>query len=174
MCAGVARASPKRCRSPTPASTRRWPFHGAPLARPRCGPRRDAPGRVPPGRLLFFEPAFADAMWLVADYFPEIRSSRANGARRARPLARHARRRGGRAGSGPADCVDGFAGCFWNRPEAYLDPDVQAGISCFAKLAPAVRERGTRAAARPSSRRASGTRGTATCARWPRRSSATG
>ena len=43
----------------------------------------------------------------------------------------------------PSDCVDGFAACYWNRPEAYVDPDVQAGISGLARLDAAVRERGT-------------------------------
>ena len=32
------------------------------------------------------------------------------------------------------DCVDGFLGAFWRRPEAYLDPRVRAGISGFALL----------------------------------------
>ena len=36
----------------------------------------------------------------------------------------------------PADCVDGFGGCYWNRPEAYLEPEVQAGMSCFAQTRP--------------------------------------
>jgi len=43
----------------------------------------------------------------------------------------------------PSDCRDGFAGCYWNRPEAYLDPVVQAGISSLAQLDPDVRRRGT-------------------------------
>jgi len=34
----------------------------------------------------------------------------------------------------PHDCVDGFLGAFWRRPEAYLDPRVRAGISGFALL----------------------------------------
>lgn len=34
----------------------------------------------------------------------------------------------------PHDCADGFMGAFWRRPEAYLDPEVRAGISTFAKL----------------------------------------
>ena len=38
----------------------------------------------------------------------------------------------------PSDCVDGFTGAYWNRPEAYLDPVVQAGSSSFAQLDPAV------------------------------------
>jgi len=38
----------------------------------------------------------------------------------------------------PRDCIDGFGGAFWARPEAYLDPVVQAGSSSFAQLDPAV------------------------------------
>jgi SAM-dependent methyltransferase len=34
----------------------------------------------------------------------------------------------------PADCQDGFYAAYWARPEAYLDPTVRAGISCFALL----------------------------------------
>jgi len=34
----------------------------------------------------------------------------------------------------PHDCVDGFFGAFWRRPEAYLDPRVRAGISNLAQL----------------------------------------
>jgi SAM-dependent methyltransferase len=34
----------------------------------------------------------------------------------------------------PHDCVDGFLAAFWRRPEAYLDPQVRAGISSFALL----------------------------------------
>jgi hypothetical protein len=43
----------------------------------------------------------------------------------------------------PADCIDGFAGCYWNRPEQYLDPVVQAGMSCFAQLDPEILARGS-------------------------------
>src|SRR4051794_25667524 len=31
----------------------------------------------------------------------------------------------------PHDCLDGFFGAYWRRPEAYLDPRVRAGISVF-------------------------------------------
>lgn len=31
----------------------------------------------------------------------------------------------------PHDCRDGFLGAYWRRPEAYLDPEVRAGMSCF-------------------------------------------
>jgi hypothetical protein len=35
----------------------------------------------------------------------------------------------------PCDCVDAFYGAFWRRPAAYLDRDIRAGISVFARLA---------------------------------------
>ena len=34
----------------------------------------------------------------------------------------------------PHDCVDGFLGAFWRRPEAYLDPNVRRAISGFSQL----------------------------------------
>lgn len=43
----------------------------------------------------------------------------------------------------PRDCIDGFTGCYWNRPEQYLDPEVQAGMSTLARLSEADRATGT-------------------------------
>ena len=43
----------------------------------------------------------------------------------------------------PVVCVDGFAGAYWGRPEAYLDPTVRASISSLALLPPADAERGS-------------------------------
>lgn len=41
----------------------------------------------------------------------------------------------------PHDCVDGFGGAYWRRPDAYLDPEVRAGISMLALMAePQLRE----------------------------------
>lgn len=34
----------------------------------------------------------------------------------------------------PRDCVDGFLCAYWQRPEAYLDPEVRRSISSFAKI----------------------------------------
>lgn len=42
----------------------------------------------------------------------------------------------------PSDCQDGFGAAFWSRPEAYLDPAVQAGMSWLAMLPTAARRRG--------------------------------
>jgi len=43
----------------------------------------------------------------------------------------------------PRDCIDGFGAAFWARPEAYLDPLVQAGISELASLSERARARWT-------------------------------
>ena len=42
----------------------------------------------------------------------------------------------------PADCTDGFAGAYWRRPEAYLDPAVRDGISSLAQLSPEAAAKG--------------------------------
>jgi len=43
----------------------------------------------------------------------------------------------------PHDCIDGFGAAFWARPEAYLDPAVQAGISELASLSEQARAQWT-------------------------------
>jgi len=42
----------------------------------------------------------------------------------------------------PHDCLDGFAAAFWRRPEAYLNPEVRAGISMFTQSDPQAVRRG--------------------------------
>jgi SAM-dependent methyltransferase len=42
----------------------------------------------------------------------------------------------------PNDCTDGFGAAFWGRPEAYLDPQAQQGMSWLAQLPPGTRARG--------------------------------
>ena len=34
----------------------------------------------------------------------------------------------------PADCTDGFTGAYWARPEAYLDPEIRAGMSAMQTM----------------------------------------
>jgi SAM-dependent methyltransferase len=93
--------------------------------------------------VFFFEPKFADQLWLVADFLPEIThletEQRAPGEARFRQLLNVQRVA---TVPVPADCLDGFGGCYWNRPERYLDADVQAGMSCFAQMEPAIVEKG--------------------------------
>jgi SAM-dependent methyltransferase len=93
--------------------------------------------------VFFYEPVFADSAWIVVDYFPEmleIQSER--NAPSTAEIAEHLDVRVIEPVPVPADCIDGFAGCYWNRPEAYLDPLVLEGMSSFAQLPPATRARG--------------------------------
>jgi SAM-dependent methyltransferase len=34
----------------------------------------------------------------------------------------------------PFDCIDGFLGAFWRRPDAYLDDRIRAGMSFFSRI----------------------------------------
>ena len=85
--------------------------------------------------LLTWDPA-AEGFWLVQDYFPGFLEA----DRRQFPsIAAYADAFGPSARLQieavpvPRDCVDGFLGAYWARPEAYLDPAVRAGISLFAR-----------------------------------------
>jgi SAM-dependent methyltransferase len=96
--------------------------------------------RVARTRVVLFNanPGEADLFWLTTEYLPEFLDLippryRRSGAWRdefrellgpieltAVPVAH--------------DCTDGFYGAYWRRPEAYLDPEVRAGISVFAQV----------------------------------------
>ena len=99
--------------------------------------RRVAPRQV----VYFFEPSFAPDFWLVRDYLPNVVDLVATerNAPSSRDFERHLDVRTVEPVPVPADCVDGFGACYWNRPEAYLDANVQAGMSTFAQLDPATR-----------------------------------
>lgn len=84
--------------------------------------------------LLTWDPQ-AEGFWLVRDYFPEILAI----DRGIFPSMRSLSTVFGPVAVCPvpipSDCVDGFLGAYWQRPEAYLDPEVRAGISSFSRLA---------------------------------------
>jgi SAM-dependent methyltransferase len=90
--------------------------------------------RVARRRAVVFQhdPLVGADFWLARDYLPSFRR-RLHGHRldemmaplgdvELRPVPI------------PHDCRDGFFGAFWRRPDAYLDPEVRAGISVFALL----------------------------------------
>jgi SAM-dependent methyltransferase len=93
--------------------------------------RRVARNRVV---ILTWEPDAAP-FWLLDDYFPGLAAldraifepldalRRLLGPIEVRPVPI------------PHDCVDGFLGAYWRRPEAYLDAGVRGAISTFTKLA---------------------------------------
>jgi SAM-dependent methyltransferase len=83
--------------------------------------------------ILTWEPDAAP-FWLADDYFPELVAvdgpifdsmetlRRALGPIEVRPVPI------------PHDCVDGFLGAYWRRPEAYLAPAVRGAMSTFTKI----------------------------------------
>jgi len=94
--------------------------------------------------ILSYDHVVEQGFWLVEDYFPEIGDlDDASRGYTSHAIGEVLRVDRVEAVLVPADCVDGFMACYWNRPEAYVDPVVQAGISGIARLDPPVRERGT-------------------------------
>ena len=88
--------------------------------------------------VVTWDPAGRDSFWLTTEYLPEIVEF---DLPRFPSLSELANSLGGHVTTQvlpvPHDCVDGFLGAFWRRPNAYLDPAVRSAMSCFAQL-PAV------------------------------------
>jgi len=87
--------------------------------------------------LFTWDPARVLDAWLIRDYLPTFADLIPAGAR-LRDTARAMGDAEIRVVPIPHDCRDGFLHAFWRRPHAYLDPEVQGGISVFARLDPAV------------------------------------
>jgi SAM-dependent methyltransferase len=90
---------------------------------------RVAAGRV----ILAFDLAVASTLWMWR-YFP---AATVIDQQWTPPLDHVAERIGAtrvEAVPIPHDCIDGFAGAYWRRPAAYLDPRVRAGISSLSLL----------------------------------------
>ena len=109
-------------------SDHHWTDHARGLAEVR---------RVARTRIVMFtwEPRTAIDSWVVRDYFP--------GFVRFCPPDYALEQTLERLGGGrievvpiPHDCLDGFFHAYWRRPEAYLEPQVRAGISVFSALTP--------------------------------------
>jgi SAM-dependent methyltransferase len=82
-----------------------------------------------------------ESFWLLREYFPLSDAARRQAVAIEAIVAALG---GGRVLPVPVphDCIDGFHGAFWRRPEAYLDPHVRAGISGFAAVGPRTLETG--------------------------------
>jgi hypothetical protein len=92
---------------------------------------------------LTHEPSFAHHMWII-EYFPEIMDlPHEKRAPSVDQLREHLNITDVQVVPVPHDCTDGFGGAYWARPEEYLRPEVQAGMSMLAMLDPSVREAGT-------------------------------
>jgi SAM-dependent methyltransferase len=99
--------------------------------------------RVTRTRIVLFtwDPRTATDSWLVRDYFPGfVRFCTTDDA-----LGQTLERLGGgriEVVPIPHDCRDGFLHAYWRRPEAYLEPQVRAGISVFSVMTPKEIEEG--------------------------------
>ena len=93
--------------------------------------------------VLLFEPRVSQTFWLF-EYFPECLALPSEiQAPSTDDLRLHLDVQSVVPVPVPADCIDGFAGAYWSRPEAYLDPSVRSGISSLAQLPTEVTERCT-------------------------------
>jgi SAM-dependent methyltransferase len=93
--------------------------------------------------VLFFEPMHTHGFWAV-DYFPEALAVESERDAPGEEVLRRALRvREVRPVLVPRDCIDGFGVAFFGRPEAYLDPAVQAGMSWLALMPADARRRGS-------------------------------
>ncbi|GAA2660786.1 class I SAM-dependent methyltransferase [Streptomyces vastus] len=83
--------------------------------------------------IFTFDHDISRRFWLLDEYLPEAAAfddTRAVGLNRLVTLLGGARVE---TVPIPHDCTDGFLAAFWRRPDAYLDPEVRAGISMFAQ-----------------------------------------
>jgi len=80
--------------------------------------------------------------WLLREYMPAAAET---DARLAVPIAKLVALLGNTSVQPvpiPHDCVDGFGGAYWRRPQAYLDDTVRAGISMLALTPKQLLDRG--------------------------------
>jgi SAM-dependent methyltransferase len=92
--------------------------------------------RVARHRVVLFtwDPTPRVGFWLTEAYLPAILEIDAPSFPTMIELAAHLGPIDVRPAPVPHDCVDGFLGAYWRRPDALLDPDVRRGISCFGQL----------------------------------------
>ena len=91
--------------------------------------------RVARDRVVIFtwDPA-SPGFWLVQDYLPEILALDRSIFPGLDVIAGALGELDVRVVPIPGDCIDGFLGAYWRRPDAYLDPAVRAGISSFSRI----------------------------------------
>lgn len=104
--------------------------HWSDVARGLAECRRVARERV----VLFTWDPNAANFWLVSDYCPQILDH----ARTIFPSLDTLQQLLGHARIEPvpipSDCVDGFLGAYWKRPDAYLNAVVRQGMSAFVLI----------------------------------------
>jgi hypothetical protein len=94
--------------------------------------------------ILTLDPDALETFWLLTEYLPAIASLE---RRRTMSIPEVLSALGGGSVMPvpvPHDCQDGFTRSFWRRPEAYLNPDIRAGMSTFAAIGQGQAEAGLR------------------------------
>lgn len=113
-----------------------WPDVGGGLREMRRVARRQV--------IFGFDAAEANRMWLL-DYFGAgLGAPSEQNAPSVTDIALHLDVLDVQVVPVPADCTDGFGHAYWARPEAYVDPAVQASISLIAQMHPEARAAATR------------------------------
>lgn len=103
--------------------------------------------RVARRRVVLFnaDPGRARSFWLTTEYLPEFLELIPPRYRVPTTWENELRASLGEVELTPVpvrhDCQDGFYVAYWRRPEAYLDPQVRAGISVFAQVSSAAVDR---------------------------------
>jgi SAM-dependent methyltransferase len=93
--------------------------------------------------VLYFEPLRSRSFWAL-EYFPEaVHVPSEQNPPGEDLISTHLDVHDIKIIDVPADCSDGFGAAYWARPEAYLDPKVQAGMSWLALQPHASRREGT-------------------------------
>jgi SAM-dependent methyltransferase len=72
--------------------------------------------------------------WLTHDYFPALMELDRRIMPRLSALAGELGAFHATPVPVPHDCVDGFLGAYWRRPEIYLDADARRSMSSFARI----------------------------------------
>jgi hypothetical protein len=114
-----------------------WPSVAAGLAELRRVARRQV--------VLTFDPRETAAFWLVAEYVPAVADLDTGRTPAVEQVADLLLTDDVRPMPVPADMVDGVLAAHWNRPHAYLDPEVRACCSGLAQLDPQVVDAGMHA-----------------------------
>jgi SAM-dependent methyltransferase len=84
--------------------------------------------------VLTFDPVVHKAFWFFEDYVPESNALPSTNIVGPDAVAEVIGADRIEVVPVPADCIDGFNWAFWNRPRAYLDPEIRSCMSGLALL----------------------------------------
>ncbi len=84
--------------------------------------------------ILTFDTRVANEFWLVRDYMPEAQGFDEKRTISIDTIVGELDAKNIEVVEIPHDCIDGFQGAYWRRPDEYLKPEVRSAISSFAQL----------------------------------------